>query len=297
MLPGMELMGCQDLAVPRDVMHHVVRVESSFNPYAIGVVGGRLVRQPRNLPEAVSTARMLEQRDYNFSLGLAQVNRHNLAAYGLDSYEKAFQPCANLRAGSHILAECYQRSRDWGKAFSCYYSGDFRTGFRHGYVQKIYASMRGGSKPKAPAAGAAPIAVIDRVQRRAVSAEPAARVDSGASGAEHGKTASVVARRTGQYARGATSQALSADKADVHRSIAIMPETFVPAAGNGPDLLVPPGVPVGPEPLVANATSGATTMPALPANRPVRVGAARVGQGHPATARQAFPSGDSSFVF
>ncbi len=136
-------MGCQDLAVPAEVMQHVVRVESSFNPYAIGVVGGRLVRQPRNLPEALATVRMLEQRGYNFSVGLAQVNRKNLEKYGLDSYEKAFQACPNLQAGSRILAECYSRSNDsWPKSFSCYYSGDFTTGFRHGYVRKIYASIR-----------------------------------------------------------------------------------------------------------------------------------------------------------
>lgn len=157
------------MAVPREVMHHVVRVESSYNPYAIGVVGGRLVRQPRNLAEAVSTARMLEQRGYNFSLGLAQVNRYNLAKYGLDSYTKAFQPCANLQAGSRILAECYRRSGDWGKSFSCYYSGDFKTGYRHGYVQKVYASMRQGRRGDAVAAGAAPIPVTDRAQRRAVA--------------------------------------------------------------------------------------------------------------------------------
>jgi type IV secretion system protein VirB1 len=143
-LPGMELMGCPELAVPAGVMHHVVRVESSFNPYAIGVVGGRLARQPANLPEAVATARMLESRGYNFSLGLAQVNRYNLSKYGLASYEQAFQACPNLKAGSRILAECHERAgHDWGKSFSCYYSGNFVTGFRQGYVQKIYASMRG----------------------------------------------------------------------------------------------------------------------------------------------------------
>ena len=120
MLPGMELMGCTGLAVPPAVMEHVVKVESSFNPYAIGVVGGRLARQPRSLAEALSTARMLEERGYNFSLGLAQVNRYNLARQGLDSYEKAFDTCPNLRAGSRILAECYGRSGgDWGKAVSC----------------------------------------------------------------------------------------------------------------------------------------------------------------------------------
>lgn len=167
MLPGMELMNCPNLAVPNEVMHHVVRVESSYNPYAIGVVGGRLARQPKNLGEALATVRMLEAKGYNFSLGLAQVNRYNLGKYGLDSYEKAFQACPNLQAGSRILAECHGRSNgDWGKSFSCYYSGNFVTGFRHGYVQKIYASM-GGASDKEGAAGA--IEVIAKPGRRAVA--------------------------------------------------------------------------------------------------------------------------------
>lgn len=168
MLPGMELMGCQGLSVPNEVMHHVVQVESAFNPYAIGVVGGRLVRQPRNLPEALATVRMLEGRGFNFSLGLAQVNRYNLAKYGIESYEKAFEPCTNLTAGSKILAECYHRaSGDWGKSFSCYYSGNFSTGFRHGYVQKIYASLRQGRAADADA-GSPAIEVVGRVARRSV---------------------------------------------------------------------------------------------------------------------------------
>lgn len=148
MLPGMELLNCQGLAVPMDVMQHIVRVESSFNLYAIGVVGGRLQRQPANLEEALSTVRMLEEKGYNFSLGLAQVNRHNLSKYGLPSYEAAFQPCPNLLAGSRILAECHARTGgDWGKSFSCYYSGNTTTGFRHGYVQRVFASMHGTSEP------------------------------------------------------------------------------------------------------------------------------------------------------
>jgi type IV secretion system protein VirB1 len=164
----MELMACQGLAVPTEVMHHVVRVESSYNPYAIGVVGGRLVRQPKNLPEALATVRMLEGRGFNFSIGLAQVNRYNLDKYGLDSYEKAFEPCANLTAGSKILAECYRRANgDWGKSFSCYYSGNFSTGFRHGYVQKIYASIRQGRAVEADPAAPA-IEVVGRAARRSV---------------------------------------------------------------------------------------------------------------------------------
>lgn len=192
MLPGIEMMACADLAVPAEVMHHVAKVESSFNPFAIGVVGGRLARQPRSLGEALSTARMLEQEGYNFSLGIAQVNRYNLDKQGLDSYEKAFDICPNVQAGSRILAECYGRSgQDWGKAFSCYYSGNFTTGFRHGYVQKVVASWQGAvasgaqaaaipvirSQPTAPrpARAAAVSAVESLIARRVAEAAASSR--------------------------------------------------------------------------------------------------------------------------
>ncbi len=160
MLPYVDMMQCQNLAVPMDVMHHVVQVESSSNPYAIGVVGGKLVRQPRTLAEAVATAEMLESRGYNFSLGLAQVNRYNLQKYGIASYIQAFDGCTNLRAGSRILSECHARANgDWGGAFSCYYSGNFTTGYQHGYVQKIFASMAGNQLVPARS-GAIPLAVV-----------------------------------------------------------------------------------------------------------------------------------------
>lgn len=172
MLPGMELLSCPEMAVPREVMQHVVRVESSHNPFAIGVVGGRLVRQPKNLDEALATVRMLESRGFNFSVGIAQVNRYNLPKYGLASYTQAFQVCPNLQAGARILAECYQRHKDWGKSFSCYYSGNPVTGFRHGYVQKVFASIaqaRGAGSPTQTAADG--IEVVPRPSRRSVAVE------------------------------------------------------------------------------------------------------------------------------
>lgn len=146
MFTGLELMACQDLAVSAQVMQHIVQVESHGNPYAIGVVGARLRRQPRNLEEALATVHMLDAGSRDYSLGLAQVHRANLEAYGLDSYRQAFMPCANVAAGARILADCYARfGRHWGKAFSCYYSGNPVTGYRDGYVRKIYAAMPPGT--------------------------------------------------------------------------------------------------------------------------------------------------------
>ncbi|WP_439655487.1 transglycosylase SLT domain-containing protein [Xanthomonas oryzae] len=138
----------------------VVSTESSWNPYAIGVVGGRLDRQPRSLAEAVATARELERQGFNFSMGLGQVNRYNLGKYG-ESYETVFEPCRNLKAGSAILKDCYQRARAQipddqqalRAAFSCYYSGNFTRGFRPdkagqpSYVQKVVAKATGAAQP------------------------------------------------------------------------------------------------------------------------------------------------------
>lgn len=133
-----------------------------MNRFAIGVVGGALVRQPRNLAEAVATAQALESGGWNFSLGIAQVNRFNLAKHKLD-YVKAFEPCANLQAGSLILKDCYDRAlKRWRNeqaalqaALSCYYSGNFKTGFKPdfrgqpSYVQKVLnrAAEVTGSNP------------------------------------------------------------------------------------------------------------------------------------------------------
>jgi type IV secretion system protein VirB1 len=140
-------------AVHPQTMAAVAHVESTFNPYAIGVVGGRLERQPRNLAEAVATAQALAAGGWNFSLGLAQVNRHQLAGHGLN-FERAFDACESLRAGAEILQECFARARAQYRneqqalqaSFSCYYSGNFSRGFvsegagRGSYVQRVLLS-------------------------------------------------------------------------------------------------------------------------------------------------------------
>lgn len=134
-------------AVHPETLSRLVHVESGFSPFAIGVVGGRLQRQPVNKQEALSTARMLEASGINYSVGLAQINRRNFARLGL-SLDSAFDACTNLTAAQHILGECFSAARLQGgpeqhalhKAFSCYYSGNFHTGFRHGYVSKILSA-------------------------------------------------------------------------------------------------------------------------------------------------------------
>ncbi|MGY2491968.1 lytic transglycosylase domain-containing protein [Cupriavidus sp. CP313] len=132
-------------------LHAVVRTESGFNPFAIGVAGGRLQRQPANKAEAVATARALQAAAWNFSAGLGQVNVSNLQRYRLD-LDSVFEPCQNLRASSAILGECYGRAAALvgtgqpalQRALSCYYSGNFTRGFvaegKTSYVQRVLAN-------------------------------------------------------------------------------------------------------------------------------------------------------------
>ena len=135
--------------VHASTVHALISVESGFNPHAIGVVGGSLRRQPQTAAEALATARHLQVNGWNFSVGLAQINVHNFERLGL-TVTTAFEPCQNLRAMQTVLTNCFERSAAKAapqtalrQALSCYYSGNFVTGFRHGYVQKVLAALPG----------------------------------------------------------------------------------------------------------------------------------------------------------
>jgi type IV secretion system protein VirB1 len=144
-------LACAPL-VHASTAHALVAVESGFNPHAIGVVGGSLVRQPKSLPEALATADRLQADGWNFSVGLAQINVSNFARMGLTT-QSAFEPCANLGAMQTVLAECFERSYTKAsqqtalqQALSCYYSGNFVIGFKHGYVRRVTQAVRASQR-------------------------------------------------------------------------------------------------------------------------------------------------------
>ena len=65
---------------------------------AIGVVGGTLARQPRNIGEALATARALRSAGWNFSVGLGQINVTNFERLGLSRRAFGRRPPMGLRA-------------------------------------------------------------------------------------------------------------------------------------------------------------------------------------------------------
>lgn len=147
-------LACAPQVAP-STAHALAATESALNPWAIGVVDGQLERQPRTRAEAQATARALRAAGWNFSVGLGQINIGNFKRLGL-TLSSAFEPCTNLAAMQVVLTECLERipasrasdtdmtsqadQTSLRKTLSCYYSGNFVTGFEHGYVRRVVAA-------------------------------------------------------------------------------------------------------------------------------------------------------------
>ena len=153
-------MDCTEIQA-RPIMQQIVRVESGGNPFAIGVVGNQLVRQPKTLEEAVATVKALSEAGWNFSIGKGQVNKIHFPRLGWTTdIASGFDVCKNIVAAAEIYENCFTRAVKAGysvvvhtvapmnysathAALSCYYSGDFLSGGRLGYVAKV---LNQGSK-------------------------------------------------------------------------------------------------------------------------------------------------------
>ncbi len=130
----------------------IVQVESKGNVLALGLNKGyKLQFQPQSKVQAQKWVEYLDKHNYNFDIGLAQVNIKNVHKYGYRAID-LLDPCTNLKLGSLILSKNYinalpgSKSSDeaWQKAISAYNTGNFRRGFTNGYVSRVYAST---SKP------------------------------------------------------------------------------------------------------------------------------------------------------
>lgn len=94
----------------------LVKQESNYNPYAIGMDGKDALKpQPQSYEEAVAVADRLVSEGKKFSVGLGQVHISNVQRYGL-TWEQAFDPCTNLRVASKILRAFHSKAIKSGYA-------------------------------------------------------------------------------------------------------------------------------------------------------------------------------------
>lgn len=136
-------MSCAPDVAPETIAR-IVAVESNNQVFALNVnkLGGR---QPRanNAEDAARWARHYIERGHTVDMGLMQINSANLRRLGY-TVEEILDPCTNVRAGAKILTENFNAaSRQWDDpqralqaALSAYNTGNFRNGFRNGYVAK-----------------------------------------------------------------------------------------------------------------------------------------------------------------
>lgn len=175
---------CQ-AALQAPLMQQIYQVESSFNPFAIGVVGGRLVRQPKNLDEAVATVGYLADLGRNFSIGQGQVNKTHFARLGWDGdIKEGFDVCKNVVAAHAIFKDCYSWALGSGfdakqeysatdAALSCYYSGKLGAGKTNPdvtrYIKEVLSTTPSGAVKVDSASLAIPLAAPGNNKKKNVN--------------------------------------------------------------------------------------------------------------------------------
>jgi len=133
---------CAPSVAPETVLA-IIQTESSGEPFALNVNGGRQPAPQGNAADAAATARRYVAAGYSVDLGLGQINSRNMRWLGL-TWETVFDPCTNVAALARVLATNYSAvsaGRDPQTALrialSMYNTGSQTRGFRNGYVAKV----------------------------------------------------------------------------------------------------------------------------------------------------------------
>lgn len=146
---------CSNQNAHPNTMKAIIKTESGGNPFALNLNGKKngkrikLAKQPKNIEQAKAWATFLEQNNYNFDVGVAQVNIRNIHKYGYTAAE-ALDLCVNLKMASFILKKNYHQAlykstnqQDAVKmAISAYNTGNYRNGFYNGYVSKVLTNSK-----------------------------------------------------------------------------------------------------------------------------------------------------------
>lgn len=139
---------CSPTVAPTTMLS-LVKTESRANSIAIGLNGARLQYQPKSESQAIAWIRYLDKNNYNFDVGLGQVNIRNIKKYKLTP-EQLLNPCLNLKISGEILTKNYiqamKTTKDpqigLRKALSMYNTGNQYSGFNNGYVNRILQNVK-----------------------------------------------------------------------------------------------------------------------------------------------------------
>ncbi|MBX8493168.1 lytic transglycosylase domain-containing protein [Pseudomonas cichorii] len=130
--------------VSSNTMMAIIGHESAGNPWALGVNGSHRFQKPTDYGSAVAEAKRLISKGASVDMGLMQINSYTMARLGL-TVEQIYDPCSNIYAGGVVLTRNYVKATDqFGDpqsalqaALSAYNTGNFRSGFKNGYVRSV----------------------------------------------------------------------------------------------------------------------------------------------------------------
>ena len=147
-------------------MSAIVEVESGGDPLAIGDNTTRRSYHPRDRATAEALAGRLIAAGHSVDLGIAQINQANLARLALNVH-MAFAACANLGAGSAILAQDY--------AIATLRFGAGQTALRHAIGMYNGGNLNAGASYVRRVMLAAGIPPTHRLNTRLIAAREAMR--------------------------------------------------------------------------------------------------------------------------
>jgi len=143
---------CAPSVAPETVLA-IVQTESSGDPFALNVNGGRRPARQNNAADAAATAQRFVAAGYSVDLGLGQINSRNMRWLGL-TWETVFDPCTNVAALGRVLTTNYNAVRAGRDpqaalrvALSMYNTGSQTRGFRNGYVAKVIGNASVADAP------------------------------------------------------------------------------------------------------------------------------------------------------
>jgi type IV secretion system protein VirB1 len=137
------VMACAPF-VSSNTMMAIISHESGGNPWALGVNGVHRFQKPVDYPSAVAEAKRLIAKGASIDMGLMQINSRTMGNLGL-TVEQVYDPCSNIYAGGVVLTRNYVKATQQFSdsqsallaALSAYNTGNFRSGFKNGYVRLV----------------------------------------------------------------------------------------------------------------------------------------------------------------
>jgi len=143
------ILACTTNVSPLTISY-IVSVESNYEPFAIHVNGDYSTPSSiQTAEQAYAVALDAISKGYTVDIGLMQINSNNLDYLDLSVID-AFDPCLNLKGGTQILKDNYQRAvKRYGEgqrallaALSMYNTGDMQKGFANGYIRRYLEHSR-----------------------------------------------------------------------------------------------------------------------------------------------------------